>query len=51
MAWRCNDGLCGWFLLQQLTERGFLVFGDHGPFCEHCARVWSVAKPGEKFGT
>ena len=19
--------------------------------CEHCAQVWSVAKPGEQFGT
>jgi hypothetical protein len=19
--------------------------------CEHCLRVWSVAKPGEQFGT
>ena len=40
-------GACGRNELRALLRTDYVVYFR----CEHCAHVWSVAKPGEQFGT
>ena len=40
-------GACGRGDLRVLLRTDYVVYFR----CEHCAEVWSVAKPGEQFGT
>ena len=38
---------CGRDELRVMLRTDYVVYFR----CEHCAQVWSVAKPGEQFGT
>jgi hypothetical protein len=42
---RC--GACGRAELSVMLRTDYVVYFR----CEHCAQVWSIAKPGEQFGT